>query len=309
MGFAIRRGSICAVAAVNHWINHNHSVHIRAFITAASWAGIVLLPSAWLFPGVVNLSPSYLPSEATVIAGALFGLGAFLNSACVFGTIAHLANGEMDYIGTLIGMFIGALLSSLVTLHPGSLHLINLATPSVLSICILAVFIIIAFRDIDFKYCVIAPDNVNVPHTGIWSPCFSMFVIGTSGGLLHATIGNWGYLTMLSHSATALLNPSIAAIPLQVFTATGALICGAIVAARKTRRLKFRKLRILPFSRKLAGGSLMSFSAAIIPGGNETLLLHGIPSLAPHAIIAYGVMLVVLVGLFKFNQKAQAHSE
>lgn len=304
MGFAIRRGNICAVAAVNHWISHKQTTHLRAFITAAAWAGVVLLPCAWLFPSVVILSPTYHPSEITFIAGVLFGFGAFLNGACVFGTIAHLSNGEMDYVGTLIGMFMGALLASLVPLHSESLHFINLSTPNALAICVWAAFVAIAFHDIDLRHRLIEEDDANAHSEGIWSPFFSMSVVGAAGGLLHATIGNWGYLTVLSHSADKLINPSLPDIDLQVFTATAALIFGAIVAARKTRKLKFRKPRLLPFFRKLAGGSLMSFSAAIIPGGNETLLLHGIPSLAPHALIAYAAILAALIVLFKLSHSS-----
>ncbi|SEK29571.1 hypothetical protein SAMN05216604_10222 [Pseudomonas agarici] len=305
MGFAIRRGDICAVAAVGHWMKHKQTSHLRAFITAAAWAGALLLPSVWFFPSVVNLSPTYKPSEITFVAGALFGFGAFLNRSCVFGTIAHLANGETDYIGTLIGMFIGALLAQVVPFPPSSpLYLVNLSTPNVLTICIWAAFIAIAFHDIDLKHRFIASNNNMTPSGSAWSPFFSMSVIGAAGGLLHAIIGNWGYLTVLSHSAAKLINPAQPDVALQVFTATGSLILGAIVAARKTRKLIVRKPQPLPFFRKLAGGSLMSFSAEIIPGGNETLLLHGIPSLAPHALIAYAAMLVAVIGLFKLSHSA-----
>ncbi len=304
MGFAIRRGDICAVAAVGHWIKHKQTSHLRAFITAVAWAGALLLPSVWFFPGIVNLSPAYQPSEITFVTGVLFGLGAFLNGSCVFGTIAHLANGEMDYIGTLVGMFIGALLAQIIPFHSNSLYLVNLSTPNVLAICIWATFVAIAFHDIYLKHRFIASNDVNVPSGGTWSPFFSMSVIGATGGLLHAIIGNWGYLTVLSHGAAKLINPAQPDVALQVFTATGALIFGAIVAARKTRKLEIRIPKPLPFFRKLAGGSLMSFSAGIIPGGNETLLLHGIPSLAPHALIAYAAMLAAVIGLFKLSHRA-----
>ena len=115
MGFAIGRGDVCAVAAVNYWINHKRTAYLRAFIVATASAGLALLPSAWFFPATVTLSQTYEPSGIMLIAGALFGLGAFLNGACVFGTLAHISKGEMDYIGTIAGMFIGAIFAPLVT--------------------------------------------------------------------------------------------------------------------------------------------------------------------------------------------------
>ncbi len=36
----------------------------------------------------------------------------------------------------------------------------------------------------------------------------------------------------------------------------------------------------------------MGLGAAMIPGGNDVLILHGIPSLSPHAVPAFLAMLV-----------------
>lgn len=43
------------------------------------------------------------------------------------------------------------------------------------------------------------------------------------------------------------------------------------------------------------GRRLMGIGAVLIPGGNDTLVLHGIPSLSAHAVPAY---LAVLAGVF-----------
>jgi uncharacterized membrane protein YedE/YeeE len=299
MGFAIGRGDICAVAAVNYWINHKQASYLRAFIVATASAGLILLPSAWIFPDIVSLSYTYQLSWMTFIAGALFGLGAFLNSACVFGTIAHLSKGEMNYIGTIAGMFIGALLAPIVTSRADGYYFVELSKPTAIALFVWLIFIVIAFHELAIKHYLIKSDDFSNTLNRVWNPTLSMSIIGITGGLLYALIGNWGYLTVLSHGAAKLVTPYIPDVTLQVFTATGALIFGAIVAAWKTHRLKIRKPCFLLFFRKLAGGLLMSFSAIAIPGGNDALLLYGIPSLAPHAFIAYFIMLSVLVVLLK----------
>ena len=46
---------------------------------------------------------------------------------------------------------------------------------------------------------------------------------------------------------------------------------------------------------------MMGFGAAVAPGGNDALIQHYIPGLSPHALIAYGAMLLgiatVLIGM------------
>lgn len=305
MGFAIGRGDVCAVAAVNYWINHKRTAYLRAFIVATASAGLALLPSAWFFPATVTLSQTYEPSGIMLIAGALFGLGAFLNGACVFGTLAHISKGEMDYIGTIAGMFIGAIFAPLVTSRTEGYFFLEISKPTALALFVWLVFIAITFHELVIRRHFIKPGGFEPSSHHAWSPTLSMSVIGITGGLLYALIGNWGYLTVLSHGAAKLITSYVPNVTLQVFTATGALIFGAIVAAWKTHRLKLRKPGFLPLFHKLVGGSLMSFSAIVIPGGNDALLLYGIPSLAPHAFIAYFIMLLVLAILFKIRYKPE----
>ena len=51
----------------------------------------------------------YAMSAWTVIGGALLGLGAYVNGACVFGAIARFGSGEWAYIVTPIGFYLGCL--------------------------------------------------------------------------------------------------------------------------------------------------------------------------------------------------------
>ena len=45
------------------------------------------------------------------------------------------------------------------------------------------------------------------------------------------------------------------------------------------------------WARYLVGGLLMGLGAAMVPGGNDVLVLHSIPGLSPHAAPAYGAMI------------------
>ena len=54
---------------------------------------------------------------------------------------------------------------------------------------------------------------------------------------------------------------------------------------------------------------MMSFAAAIVPGGNDVMLLYGVPSAAPHAIAAYVAMMAVLYGVFRIQKLLDDASE
>ncbi len=44
--------------------------------------------------------------------------------------------------------------------------------------------------------------------------------------------------------------------------------------------------------RNLGGGALMGLGTALLPGGNDALVLYGIPSLSPHALPALATMVI-----------------
>lgn len=108
VGFAVRRGGLCAVAAVSQAVAHRRTTRIRMFLVAAAWSGVLIVPLAWLLPSSVSLSPGYPISGAVLFGGALFGLGAYVNGACALGTLAHLSGGETNYAGTVVGVLMGA---------------------------------------------------------------------------------------------------------------------------------------------------------------------------------------------------------
>jgi hypothetical protein len=49
--------------------------------------------------------------------------------------------------------------------------------------------------------------------------------------------------------------------------------------------------------RSLVGGATMGFATILVPGGNDTLLLSALPSLAAHGAVAYLTMFGVQLSL------------
>ena len=117
VGFCIQRASVCAVRATEQWVYHRRTSRLRAFFSAAAWSGIVILPLAWLLPRSAMLSED-APVTWTVLAGgALFGIGAALNGACALGTVAQLTRGRTDYLATLVGIILGAMMAIRLRVH------------------------------------------------------------------------------------------------------------------------------------------------------------------------------------------------
>ncbi len=89
MGYAIQRGATCTVAAVGEIVENRSAHRLVALAEAALWVAGGLLVGRQV--GLVMHLPSgFAPSGWTLAGGALLGLGAWLNRACVFGAIARL---------------------------------------------------------------------------------------------------------------------------------------------------------------------------------------------------------------------------
>lgn len=73
-----------------------------------------------------------------------------------------------------------------------------------------------------------------------------------------------------------------------------------VVSARLRGSFRLRPIRLRPALRRIGAGALMGAGAALIPGGNDGLILFGIPSLSPHALpawfgIVFGIWLALAV--------------
>ena len=75
-----------------------------------------------------------------------------------------------------------------------------------------------------------------------------------------------------------------------------AVLAGALLAARARNRLRLRRPTCAAVARCLAGGLLMGTGAALVPGGNDALVLHAAPGLALHAALAYAALVTGVGG-------------
>lgn len=290
-GFALHRGGICAVRAVHEVVEKGRWGRFFALVECAAWALIVLLlaeaagykaPAAW--PGNGSML-------VAVAGGGLFGLGALANGACAFGSAGRLASGDVSFLLLIPGFVLGAL-AALQLGVAVSLQELPMSHVRGWALALLVAALIL------FSVWRISTAWRAAPSLGRmlgklcaprWSPGLAMAVIAFSNVGLMLIVVAWPYTTLL-------LDVSIGRgmeITLRIALAL-VFLAGAIVGAVSAGRFKLRGASISELGVRLGGGFVMGFGASLIPGGNDALVLLGLPLLQPTAIAAYAAMIAVI---------------
>lgn len=71
-----------------------------------------------------------------------------------------------------------------------------------------------------------------------------------------------------------------------------AVIAGVLVSSLANGSFTLNWRIRLAWLRNLLGGILMGLGATLIPGGDDALILHGIPGGSPHVLPAYAALLI-----------------
>ena len=93
MGLAVQRGGTCAVAAVEEVVTQQNYRRFRALAEAVFWSAGLMALAFFVFGKAVPVR-TFGVTEWTVLGGVLLGLGAWINGACVFGTVAAIGGGD-----------------------------------------------------------------------------------------------------------------------------------------------------------------------------------------------------------------------
>ena len=282
-GYATQRGSTCAVSAAQEIVEQRRATRLAGFLLCA-FVSLGLMGIAHLSGMAFGQTIGEAPFAATtLLGGALFGAGAYINGRCAFGTIAKLGSGELARIGTLLGFLGGSMIAAFASMGTGvaasSLPLFTLA-PSIMVITALIGFgaMTAIVRN--------GPTSVNAG----WSTQKAMIVIGLANGALLLLAQGWSYTSLLMAVARGKVEA-----PACHGLIVATLIIGAITGAVKGKTFQFDTGTIRQWLATLGGGALMGLGAAFIPGGNDRMLMLGFPMLLPNLIAAYVAMMLALV--------------
>ncbi len=278
MGFAIHHGGTCMVAAVNHLAAKGSPSKLVALVECGLWASALGLVAATLGFGF-TASPAYPIGAGTVVGGLLLGLGAWLNDACVFGSIARIGGRDWHYLLTPPGFFLGSLLHfNLVGAFPA--HEMQTA-----GFGLAPLFAVLAAASLLASWRALRRGGGSL--AGLWDYRHATIAIGFAFVVLVVLAGPWTYTEALGrvthgngplHWSEGLL--------------FAALLGGAILGGRgRSSATKLVPRRALLC---LAGGMLMGIGGSLVPGGNDNLILVGLPNLQPHAWIAITAMVLAI---------------
>ena len=291
MGYAIQRGATCTVAAIGEIAEQSSARRLIALAEAALWVAGCLLIARWI--GFIPTLPGgFAVTGWTVAGGALLGVGAYINRACVFGAIARLGSGDWSYVLTPIGFFAGAA-SMMLTF--GTIMPIPVRTETLLPDWVAIVFALYAVWRIIGILRRIRSERRVAKH--VWAPHEATLIIGITFVIMLLSVGAWAYTDLLSRLAMGMSDNADWRAILFV-----ALLGGATLGGWTAGRLSSRRPTLSGMARCFTGGLLMGWGSALIPGGNDGLILIGMPLFQMHAWVAIFSMCATIWIAFKVEK-------
>ncbi len=313
IGFAAHRASLCNVRAVAEIMSGGSAHMLGSLLQAALWmatlTGVLVLGFGWMLP------PVLMPSQAgwALTGGWLFGAGAALNGGCSLSTLHRLADGELGMLATLAGFVVGVLAwATAGPLHAGMalLPLVPVWTrwPAAARWLLLALVLWALLRLHMFGRLARLKPGQSLRQK-VLAPSYhlsvSAAVMGLAGGLLYATQGAWSYTNHLRTSVLHAWGGGSAASGTHA-ALVAALVAGMVVSALHRGSMAWRRPSgIGSWLWHGAGGLLMGAGAAMVPGGNDTLLLNSLPTLAWQAAAAYLSLLAGITSVLWLMRRAR----
>jgi len=297
LGFAAHRGSICMVRGVAEVISARTGYMLISIGKSMLWVFAISLPFFWLVqpPGVAFTG--WQLTGAAVLGGFVFGVGAAINGACAYATMARLVDGEGGMLVTITGFAVGVLaFIGLLNLHWIARPVASPAlTPSVITYAAIigAVGLIWCIYEL-VRLFRTRPSGTNVSALALarqYRLSTTALVMGGATSILVLLFGPLGYTSTFEQVFEALFGtrdrPPTVRWVILVSVVAGMLLS---TVQRGTFRVDWRPRR--SWLRNLSGGVLMGVGVALTPGGNDALVLYGVPSLSPHAFPAFVAMAV-----------------
>ncbi len=302
MGYSVNQSRTCLVAAA-HELRRRHRPRLFVGLAAASAAaGLVAVPLAWSGTAGGALAASTDISAAPLVGAISFGVGALINNACLLGSLSRLGNGEIRLIAVPFGLAAGFLLVDGMMVDRSPLWPSVLTAPSMRGAMALAGYLIVAVISLTYI------SGRTVSRSGKrWPLGVSMLVLGITGGALYAIAPGWTYVDLVQRN----LPLAMAATGEIAIPTVAASIAGAVTAALRQGKWRLRRPALVDIVKSFGGGALMGVGVALIPGGNNGLILAAIPALSPGGSAAYLLMTATIVlGLSaraRISRKSAAH--
>ena len=312
MGFAIQRGATCTVAAVDEVVRKRRANRLVSIVEASLWVVGGLL-TAQALHALPTMPAGYAINGLTVLGAVLLGIGAYINGACVFGAIARLGSGEWAYVVTPIGFYVGCLTVGPLFAPPAPAKLSGgspvLQAPPAIAALFVALMFVRLLRALSMSN---TPSErmdwrarVRAALTSrIWSPHAATSVIGITFFFMLLLVGAWAYTDVLSELARGMATSLVARSTLLV-----ALFVGAVIGGYTAGRFRSTRMTVVQLTKCFTGGVLMGWGSLLIPGGNDGLILVGMPLLWPYAWVAFATMCASIAAAMLLRRRIMGAGE
>ena len=299
VGYFANRASMCTVKAVAEILTTRRAYMLGSFVKTIAWVIGITAWISWSRASAPLAAQTYALVWSGLLCGILFGIGAVFNGGCAISTLTRLGNGNLGMAATLAGIAAGMGLYALSSVRIEGLlrtpaePLLSLSdrTATVLGIIVTLWMLWESVRLIRTTRHMAWRERWLAPQLRLST---AAAVIGVSNGILYAFLGTWSYTHTLRRSITELTTPVSAAVPSMVLLwgLFAALSLGVLAASVFSGRFSLSWRPRSAWLGYFAGGLLMGLGAALVPGGNDVLLLNAIPGMSPHALPAFVAMLV-----------------
>ncbi|MDH3511783.1 MAG: YeeE/YedE family protein [Gammaproteobacteria bacterium] len=300
VGFFADRTSICTVKAVEEILTTRRACMLLSFAKTVLWVSGVSIGLIWWLGAATPERLGFAITWPTICGGLLFGVGAVLNGGCAFATLVRLGNGNVGMVLTLGGFAAGVVICELAKVRGADIGYVETT--------VLVEFGFVSATAVGLTLCLLMIVEVarlwRTAPTVQWSTRLlaaeyrlstAAAVIGVSNGILYTLLGTWSYTHTLRRSVGPFVTPAVfradqVSMPM-LWWLFSALVLGVLVSAALKRDIVVNWRPGKAWRGYLSGGMLMGVGAAMVPGGNDVLLLNAIPGLSPHALPAYISML------------------
>jgi len=309
MGFVANRTTLCAVRAVDELINKHQAKVLMSFFRVMLWSLVLSVLVTWLFK--IDTTQEYGFTVFAILGGLMFGVGATINGGCALHTLSRLGTGDFGMTLTILGLTLGAVLTKVILIEYSLLSAVPIVSNITLSeelqlpltLMLLTVLLIELVR---------TKGSIN-----LYKWCKSLLsakydlrsaaaILGISNGILFTLVGPWMYTNTIIQSIVNLLLPNsiyYQEMSILLWLLLVALLAGIIGSSMLKKEFQLLVRPNKKWLNYFFGGILMGVGAALIPGGNDALLLNYMPSLSPHAFPAYFAILFA-IAIASFFAKA-----
>jgi uncharacterized membrane protein YedE/YeeE len=300
LGFAAHRASICTVRAVAEMTHSGTGYMLVSIIKSALWVFAITIPVFLLVPQTALGITGWQLTVTALFGGLLFGIGSGLNGACAYATMARMVDGEVGMLLTVVGFVIGVLLF-IVLVGAGTVSRPTPApsqVPAMLNFAPYfgALLLILGLYEM-IRLWRTRPPGASLREL-VFAPAYRLstaaLLMGIASGTIFLLFGSPGYTTTFQQ----VIEGHVGTRPMPAYgrwIVLGSVLFGMLASTwqRKSFRIDWKPR--LSWFRNIFGGILMGLGTALLPGGNDALVLYGIPGLSPHALPAYGAL---LLGIF-----------